>query len=126
MTAKEKVEIAVRALDSKRAEKICALHVEELTVVSEYFVIANGTSSTHVRTLADEVDYRLSNAGVEPEHREGRGNGSNWIAIDYGDVIVHIFDREAREFYQLERLWADAENVDIAAWIKSESEATTS
>ena len=118
MTQQEVLETIVKALDSKRAEDIRVLHVTDLTILGDYFIIANGTSTTHTRTLADEVDYQLSQKKREPLHREGRGNGSNWIVLDYGDVIVHIFYKETRDFYQLERLWADGEPVDISDWVK--------
>ncbi len=118
MTQQETLAVIVKALDSKRAEEIRVLGVEKLTILGDYFVIANGTSTTHTRTLADEVEYQLSQHQIEPLHREGRGNGSNWIVLDYGDIIVHIFYKETRDFYQLERLWADGDPVDISAWIK--------
>ena len=120
MTPQEILEVIVKALDSKRAEDIQVLHVGELTILGDYFIIANGTSTTHTKTLADEVEYQLSERGLEPMHREGRGNGSNWIVLDYADIIVHIFYKETRDFYQLERLWADGEPVDISAWTKAE------
>ncbi len=118
MTQQEKLEIIIKALDSKRGEEIQAIQIGDLTILGDYFVIANGTSSTHTRTLADEVEYQMSQKGIEPTHREGRGNGSSWIVLDYSDIIVHVFHKDAREFYQLERLWADGEPVDISAWIK--------
>ena len=118
MTQQEILEVIVKALDSKRAENIQVLRVQDLTILGDYFIIANGTSTTHTRTLADEVEYQMSEKGVEPMHREGRGNGSNWVVLDYADVIVHVFCKDAREFYQLERLWADAEPVDISQWVK--------
>lgn len=120
MTQQETLATIVKALDSKRAEDIQALYVEQLTILGDYFVIAGGTSTTHTKTLADEVEYQLSKCGIEPLHREGRGNGSNWIVLDYGDIIVHIFYKETREHYQLERLWADGEPVDISAWTRPE------
>ena len=107
----------------KRAEDIQVLHVEDLTILGDYFIIANGTSTTHTRTLADEVEYQMTQKGREPGHREGRGNGSNWVVLDYADIIVHIFYKETRDFYQLERLWADGEQVDISQWIKTENGA---
>ena len=79
MTQQEILEVIVKALDSKRAEDIQVLHVGELTILGDYFIIANGTSTTHTKTLADEVEYQLSERGLEPMHREGRGNGSCWI-----------------------------------------------
>lgn len=120
MTQQEVLEVMVKALDSKRAENIQVLKVRDLTILGDYFIIANGTSTTHTRTLADEVEFQLSQKGLEPLHREGRGNGSNWIVLDYADMIVHIFYKETRDFYQLERLWADAEEVDITSWLKPE------
>ena len=123
MTQQEALETIVKALDSKRAEDIQVLHVEDLTILGDYFIIANGTSTTHTRTLADEVEYQMTQKGREPGHREGRGNGSNWVVLDYADIIVHIFYKETRGFYQLERLWADGEQVDISQWIKTENGA---
>jgi ribosome-associated protein len=120
MTQEAMLETIVRALDSKRAEDIQVIGVKDLTILGDYFVIANGTSTTHTRTLADEVEYQLTKQNVEPIHREGRGNGSNWIVLDYNDIIVHIFYKETRDFYKLERLWADGENVDVSAWVKAE------
>lgn len=114
------LETIVKALDSKRAEDIQVIGVGELTILGDYFVIANGTSTTHTRTLADEVEYKMSEIGLEPIHREGRGNSSSWIVLDYGDVIVHVFYKEARDFYQLERMWADGEHMDISQWLKKD------
>ena len=90
-TQKTALEAIVKALDSKRAEDIQVIGVKNLTILGDYFVIANGTSTTHTKTLADEVEYQMTKLGVEPLHREGRGNGSNWIVLDYNDIIVHVF-----------------------------------
>ncbi|WP_044976331.1 ribosome silencing factor [Ruminococcus sp. HUN007] len=117
MDTKEKLEKIVKALDSKKAEDIEVLGIRDLTVLSDYFVIANGTSTTHTRTLADEVEYQLSQSGIEPSGKEGH-NGSNWIVLDYSDIIVHVFYKETREFYQLERLWADGEHLDVEELLK--------
>ena len=102
----------------KKSRKKSPKSAQKWVILGDFFVIANGTSTTHTRTLADEVEYQMSQKGIEPMHREGRGNGSNWVVLDYADVIVHIFYKETREFYQLERLWADAEEIDISAWLK--------
>ncbi len=99
-------------LDDKKAENVELLHVVELTSLAEYFVICNGMSSTHVRALADEVEMQLSKMGIEPHHVEGN-RGESWILMDYDSVIVHIFYKEMRDFYNLERLWSDAEKVDF-------------
>lgn len=120
MTAEEKIRVIVRALDAKRAEDIRVLKVTDLTILGDYFVIANGTSSTHTRTLAEEAEFQLSQQGIEPHHREGM-SGSNWYILDYTDVIVHVFYQETREFYRLEQLWADAEAVDITQFLDAES-----
>lgn len=121
MTTEEKVAEIVKALDAKRAEDIQVLKITDLSMLGDYFVIANGTSTTHTRTLADEAEFRLSQMGVEPAHREGM-NGSNWYILDYSDVIAHIFYKETRGFYRLEQLWADAERVDISEFLTGDGE----
>lgn len=113
MTDIKELEIAVKALDSKKAEKITALKVGDLTILANYFVIASATSTTQVKALADAVEYQLEQAGVRPKSVEGI-QSRNWIVLDYIDVIVHVFTEEAREFYQLEHLWADGEEVDLS------------
>ncbi len=107
------IEIMVKALDSKKAEDIKVIKITDLTVIADYFVIANGTSNTQVRALADEVEFKLKENGIVPERTEG--NGGTWHALDYGDIIVHIFTRDQRDFYSLERLWKDGEEVDISS-----------
>ena len=116
MTAEEKVKIIVRALDAKRGEDIRVLKITDLSILGDYFIIANGTSTTHTKTLAEEAEFQLSQQGIEPHHREGM-NGSNWYILDYADVIVHVFFQETREFYRLEQLWADAEPVDVEQYL---------
>ena len=110
MTAKEKVEKIVAALDSKKGADIKVLHVSDLTVLTEYFVIANGNSTTQVRALADEVDFKLEEAG---EKGKLEGKATDWQLIDFGDVIVHVFTPDAREHYNIEKLWADADEISI-------------
>ena len=117
MTDREELEIAVKALDSKKAVKITALKVKDLTILANYFVIASASSTTQVKALADIVEYQLEQAGVRPKSVEGV-QSRNWIVLDYIDIIVHVFLEETREFYQLEHLWADGEPVDISGWIK--------
>ncbi len=102
-----------KVLDEKKAENIVAIETEEVTIVSDVFVIANGTSNTHTKSLADEVEYEIKKRlGIDPEHIEGRASG--WILLDYGTVLVHVFDRESREYYNLERLWTDAKTLDLS------------
>lgn len=106
----------VKVLDEKKAIDITAIKTEEVTIVSDYFVIASGTSNTHVKSLADDVEYEIKQRlGVDPQHIEGRATG--WILLDYGSVIVHIFGHEDREYYNLERLWADASIMDLSGII---------
>ncbi|MBO7395054.1 MAG: ribosome silencing factor [Ruminococcus sp.] len=121
MTEQEKLEIIVKTLDSKRGEDIQALRIADLTILADNFVIVNGTSNTHARTLADEVEFVLSQKGIEPERREA-DTGNTWIILDYGDIIVHVFYKETRSFYQLEGLWADGEQVDISSLLVKENE----
>lgn len=108
MTANELVKNTVKILDSKKAEELVAIRVKDLTILAEYFIIANGTSNTQVKMLADEVEYQLGEMGIKPYKVEGYQSG-NWIVLDYIDVVVHIFLTETREFYSLERLWADGD-----------------
>ena len=106
MTQNEALELIVKTLDSKKAEDIKVIKIKELSVLADYFVIADGTSSTQTRALADEVEFRLKEAGLAPNQIQGN-NGSNWIVLDYGDIIVHVFSRDQRDFYNLERLRGD-------------------
>ena len=93
-------------LDSKKGKDVKVLHVEDKTVIAEYFVICSGNTGTQVKALAGEVEYKIGLRGVDPYGVEGRDNNS-WLIVDYSNVIVHIFSREAREFYNLEKLYQD-------------------
>lgn len=115
MKALDIVEIAVKALDSKKGQDIRAIKIEDLTVIADYFVIATANSSTQVRALAEEVEYQLELKNQQVHHIEGRS--SNWILLDYGSVIVHVFHREAREFYNLDSTWADGQQLDIKKFL---------
>ncbi len=117
LTQQQKLEIIVKALDSKKAEDIKVIKVGDLTVIADYFVIADGTSSTQTKALADEAEYKMQESGVVPNRVQGN-NGSNWVIIDYGDIVVHVFSKEQRDFYNLERLWRDGEDIDISEWVK--------
>jgi ribosome-associated protein len=101
-------------LYDKRGRKIKVLHVEEKTTLAHYFVLCTGTSSTHVKSLADEVEYKMRLRGLHPANVEGRGNGA-WVLLDFGTVIVHVFSREARDFYNLDKLYSDTKEVDMSA-----------
>ena len=104
--AKALAEFIAEVLDSKKGRDIKVLHVEDKTVIAEYFVLCTGNSSTQVKALAGEVEYRTEQRELLPYSVEGRDNNS-WILLDYSNVIVHIFSREAREFYNLEKLYED-------------------
>lgn len=108
----------VRSLDRHKAEQIRVLHVTGLTSLTDYFVIAEGTGPTQVRALADHVEEELSEAGIRPLRTEGY-QSSSWILLDYASVIVHIFSREARNYYDLEHLWKDGIAVDPAEFLES-------
>ena len=99
-------------LYNKRGRNIKVLHVEDKTSIADYFVLCTGTSSTHVRSLADEVEYMMSLRGLHASNVEGRGNGS-WVLLDYGHVIVHVFNREARDFYNLDKLYSETTEVEL-------------
>ncbi len=97
-------------LDSKKAKDIRILYVHDQTVIADYFVIAHGTSSTQVRALCDEVEFQLAQDGIPCSCVQGR-DGTNWIVMDYDDILVHVFHSDLRSYYNLEKLWADAEIV---------------
>jgi ribosome-associated protein len=104
--AKELAEAIADVLDSKKGHNIKVLHVEDKTVIAEYFVLCTGNSSTQIKALAGEVEYRTEQRGLSPYGIEGRDNNS-WMILDYSNVIVHIFSREARDFYNLDKLYED-------------------
>ena len=117
MTPKEMAELVVKTLDGKMARDLKLLRVTDVTVLADYFVICTANSTTQIKTMADEVEAVLEAQGENKLHREGyRGGG--WVLIDFGCVVVHLFMEEAREFYKLERLWADAEEIDISGLIE--------
>ena len=97
-------------LDAKKAHRLKVLRVNDQTVITDYFVICTGNSSTQVKALGGEMEYKMGLRGVDPLHYEGR-DSDGWIVVDYGTVIVHIFNRELRDFYQLEKLYGDAEEI---------------
>ncbi len=99
-------EAIAEILEDTRAKDIKIVEIKEKTDIADYFVLANGTSSTHVKALAGEVEFKMEEREIKAEAVEGRGNNS-WIVLDYSHVIVHVFSREAREFYDLDRLYGD-------------------
>ena len=115
MQQNETLSAIVKCLDRKKAEDIKVLKITELTILADYFVIADGMSNTQTRALADEVEVKLKELGLPPNQIQGTA-GCGWVILDYGDIVVHIFNREQRDFYNLERLWADGEEIDISEW----------
>lgn len=107
---------AVKVLDSKKAGDIKLLKIDQKTIIADYFVICTGNSSTQVKTLADEVEYQLG-VGKVPFIRLEGTDSDEWKVIDCHDIVVHVFSNEARGFYKLEKLWADAEEIDISSLI---------
>ena len=114
LPAREMAEIAVKALDSKKGKEIRLIRIDKITTLAEYFVICTGTSNTQINALCDAVEKELTEKGEKPLHREGY-RGGTWVLLDYGCVVVHVFNDEARKFYSLEHLWADGEEVDLSA-----------
>jgi len=106
-------EKVVAILDLKKARGIKLLHVADKTVLADYFVICTGNSNTQTRALGDEVEYKLGLEGIEPARVEGR-ESALWVLLDYSSVLVHVFNTEARQYYNLEKLWNEAEEVDIS------------
>ena len=112
LTPKEIAQIAIGVLDNKKAQEIKLLHTFDVTILADYFIICTASSTTQMKTLSDEVEKVLKEKGEIPRRREGHRN-SGWMLIDFACVVVHIFLKETREFYTLERLWSDAEDFDI-------------
>ena len=108
---KEMALLAAKALSDKKGREIQVLEIGELTTLADYFVIATGNNNTHVRALADELEEKLKGEGLPPARVEGYRSNS-WILLDWGNVVIHIFTQEGRDFYDLDHLWADGKNVE--------------
>ncbi|MBQ9747032.1 MAG: ribosome silencing factor [Clostridia bacterium] len=102
----------VKILDANKAGQLKLLRVNDQTVMTDYFVICTGNSNTHIKSLSGEVEFKLGEKGVSPAGIDGYESGI-WIVMDYGTVMVHIFNREQRDFFKLEKLWADAEDISL-------------
>ena len=112
MESYELTKTVARLLDNKKAVDIRAVKVRDLTILADYFIIATGTSSTQVKALVDEVEFQLKQMDITPQRVEGYRGGA-WILLDYATVVVHIFYGETRDFYDLERLWSDGEQLNL-------------
>ena len=117
ISAKEVALTVTRALDEKKGIDIKLLKIDKVSSLADYFLICTGTSNTQVKALAGELEYKMGLANVPYLRMEGYNEGS-WIIVDYGSVLVHIFQRETRDFYNLEKLWSESEDVDISALLK--------
>lgn len=123
LTSLEIAELVVRTLDGKKAKDIKMLETRDVTVLADYFILCTAGSTTQIKTLADEVDKVLRDKG-EPALRTEGYRGGGWVLVDFGVVIVHIFLKDIREFYALERLWRDASEIDISKWVVEDAPIT--
>lgn len=118
MEPKEKLDMAVRAADDKNAHHITALNMKDVSVVADYFVICHGNSETQVEAISKEIKDRASLAGLDLKRLEGLDQ-ARWVLIDLNDVIVHVFHKDERHYYNLEKLWGDAPEVDLEPILQS-------
>ncbi|WP_290033777.1 ribosome silencing factor [Ligilactobacillus cholophilus] len=114
--SKKLLETVVKAADNKRAEEIIALDVQKISLLADYFVIMQADSERQVKAIAENIQEMAEKAGYDVRDVEGK-NGANWVLIDLGDVVAHVFKAETRKFYNLEKLWADADDVEITDWL---------
>ncbi|MBR4175362.1 MAG: ribosome silencing factor [Lachnospiraceae bacterium] len=112
MDSKEKMLIAYKALDEKKGEDIKVIDISDVSVMADYFVIATASSPNQVQAMTDNVEEKMHKAGIAMKQMEGN-KSSSWILMDYTDVIIHVFDKENRLFYDLERIWKDGKTVDM-------------
>lgn len=115
-TAKETTALIIRALEDKKAEDISVIDISSVSTMADYFIIANGTNSNQVQAMVDNVMEELAKEKIKPRQVEGYRN-ANWILLDYHDVIVHVFDKENRLFYDLERIWKDGKKLITSDFI---------
>ena len=116
-TEKMMAQIACKAIDDKKGQDIKVIDIHNVSVIADYFVIASGTNSNQVQAIVDNVEEQLGRAGFEAKQIEGNRN-SSWILMDYGDVIVNVFDEENRLFYDLERIWRDGKVLEMDAFLE--------
>ena len=116
-TEKMMAQIACKAIDDKKGQDIKVIDIHNVSVIADYFVIASGTNSNQVQAIVDNVEEQLGCAGFEAKQIEGNRN-SSWILMDYGDVIVHVFDEENRLFYDLERIWRDGKVLEMDEFLE--------
>lgn len=107
---KKMVQIIYKALEDKKGENICIIDISHISVLADYFIITNGTSDNQVKALVENVEEKMQEAGFPQKQREGQ-KGGTWVLLDYGNVIVHVFDKDNRNFYDLERIWSDGKRI---------------
>jgi ribosome-associated protein len=117
------LEIAVKAADDKKAHDLAALDISAIASFANFFLLCTGDSARQMQAIADEVEKRLKVEGIRPSHVEGYQN-SEWILMDYIDLVVHIFSKTARVYYDLERLWRDGKRLDISKFLKEKEKET--
>lgn len=113
MNNKEMTTLAIQALEEKKAEDIQIIDISEISAIADYFIIANGTNRSQIQALADSVEEKLGRAGVQFKQMEGYDT-ANWILMDFLDIVVHIFDKDNRAFYDLERIWRDGKHIPLS------------
>ena len=113
MNNKEMTTLAIQALEEKKAEDIQIIDISEISAIADYFIIANGTNRSQIQALADSVGEKLGRAGVQFKQMEGYDT-ANWILMDFLDIVVHIFDKDNRAFYDLERIWRDGKQIPLS------------
>ena len=115
-SGKEMAKLACKALEDKKGKDIKVIDIHKVSVIGDYFVLASGTNQNQVQAMVDNVEEQLGRAGYEAKQIEGTKN-SSWILMDYGDLIVHVFDEENRLFYDLERIWRDGKILDVKEFL---------
>jgi len=111
--SREMTRIACKALEEKKGEDIKVIDISGISVLADYFIIANGSNDSQIRAMVDAVEGELQKAGYKTRQREGYGLG-NWVLLDFQDIIVHVFDKENRLFYDLERIWSDGKEIELS------------
>lgn len=121
--SRELVALAVSALEKKKAEHIEVIEIDDISPLADYFVIANGTNQSQTEAMVEAVEEKAGRAGIFPDHVEGHRN-ANWTLLDFRGVVIHIFDEEARAFYDLTRIWKDGKQLDPESFLKKEDPET--
>ncbi len=114
--AQEMTRLAIQSLQEKKGKDLCLIDIREISVLADYFLIASGNNRSQIQAMIDDVEERLGKAGFQPRNIEGYQTG-NWVLMDYNDLIVHVFDKQNRLFYDLERIWSDGKRIDVESFL---------